>query len=108
MDVAVPDAPACSDGGPPCWEAEPDTYRLAGNAEGLTKLTLQAGATARRIIARGRGALLDIPHLPIDGGSGVVVQLQDLESGKCWSAVFGNDAIRRNTAGSAGERSSEA
>jgi len=99
LDVAAPEAPACSGAGRPCWRTIPKGYKLADPDGGLTALTVTSSPNAQRILARGRGPLLDAPFLPLDGSQGLVVQLHETGSGRCWGAEFPAASIGRNIAG---------
>lgn len=100
LDVATPDAPRCARDERPCWRSFAAGYKLAAPGGGLSSVTLARSGGGRRIVVRGGGPLLDAPYLPVAGSGGVVVQLQDGATGRCWGAHFPATAIRRNTAGS--------
>jgi Tol biopolymer transport system component len=101
MDVGLPEADACAGGGP-CWKQRGRLTRLRDPNGGIASLTLFGGDTATRIQASGKGALLDAPYLPLTGTQGLTVQLQDRDSGRCWSADFPAAAVRKNFAGKPG------
>jgi hypothetical protein len=102
VDLAAADAPACLGGtAPPCWKESPKGYRLLAADQGIDRVTLRDGAGAKHIAVSGKGEMLDLPHLPLDGSQGLTVQLQEKGSGRCWSAEFDPASIAKNHAGSA-------
>lgn len=102
MDVGTPDAEECPAGGGPCWQVRRTQQQLRDEQGGLERLTISATPNATRILARGSGAMLDAPYLPLTGSQGLTVQLQDRTSGRCWSADFPAAAVRKNVAGTPG------
>ncbi len=105
LDVALPGAPECAGGKRPCWRSGTAAYKLLDSQGALTSVTLTRSSGTRRILVRGGGELLDAPYLPLDASSGIVVQLHEADSGRCWGASYEPAAIRRNDAGSAGQGS---
>jgi len=99
LDVAAPPAGRCSSAERPCWRAFGSGYELLDPEGGLTSVTLSRGAESQRVHVRGRGELLDAPYLPLRGGKGVVVQLHETGSGRCWGSTFPADTITRNVGG---------
>ncbi|MEW6269324.1 MAG: hypothetical protein AB1689_08525, partial [Thermodesulfobacteriota bacterium] len=99
LDVAAPEAPACAGADRPCWRSISKGYKLFDPRGGLTSLTLTSSPGARRILARGDGPLLDAPFLPLHGAQGIVVQLHETDTGRCWGADFAASSISRNVAG---------
>jgi hypothetical protein len=99
LDVATSEGPACTGATGPCWQTIANGYTLRDSAGGITSLTVAGGARSRRVQLRGRGPLLDAPYLPVAGGRGIAVQLQDTGTGRCWGAEFPAAAITRNIAG---------
>ena len=99
LDTAAPAAPSCSDAARPCWRSFASGYKLLDPQGGITDLTVSSSARSRRISLHGKGALLDAPYLPLNGGKGIVVQLHDSGSGRCWGTAFPASAITRNVAG---------
>ena len=77
--------------GKPCWKPSPGGFTYGsrdGAPEGLTKLTLKAGAAGKgKLATKGKGALLAVP----DGGftAPVTVRLHRYsQPGKCWEARY--------------------
>ncbi|MEW6268814.1 MAG: hypothetical protein AB1689_05900 [Thermodesulfobacteriota bacterium] len=99
LDVAAPDAPACTGSARPCWKSSARGYRLLDRGDGVTSIVLSSDAGKRRIVVRGGGSLLDAPYLPLDGSRGLVVQLQAGGGGECWQTEFPASAITRNHGG---------
>jgi Tol biopolymer transport system component len=99
LDVAAPGGPACAGGARPCWQAINGGFKLLGGDGGLTSLRLAASGSKPRIVLRGQGSLLGAPYLPLPAADGLVVQLQEAESGRCWGATLPASAIRWNVAG---------
>jgi YVTN family beta-propeller protein len=85
-----------------CWrDLGPRGYKYVdrdATPNGLQKLVLRAGDAGRsKVIAKGKGANLTLPALPI-GGFPLTVQLQG-EHGECWQGSFAAGDVRANTAG---------
>lgn len=99
LDVAAPDASACDGATRPCWLPIGGGHRLVDARGGLTSLRMTSTGGRRKVLARGRGPLLDAPYLPIVAPGGLTVQLHDTGSGRCWGAEFAPDDIKRNIAG---------
>lgn len=99
LDVAAPDADECDDAERPCWKTLQTGYKLLEPDGGLSSLRLTTGGGVARIVARGSGPLLDAPYLPLAAPAGIVVQLQDTGSGRCWSSAFPTSSIKRNIGG---------
>lgn len=99
MDVGTPVARDCPADGAACWEGRGKHRTLRDPRGALSPLTLHGGADTTRILARGKGLLLDAPYLPRPAASGLTVQLQDTVSGRCWGADFPASAIEKNFAG---------
>ena len=99
MDVGTPSGRACPNGGDACWESHGRHIALRDPNGALSPLTLHGGTGATRILARGKGTLLDAPYLPRPAAKGLTVQLQDTASGRCWGADFPPSAIEKNFAG---------
>jgi cysteine-rich repeat protein len=91
--LASADAPAggfCA--GKPCWTSTKKGFTYVDKEltpDGLHKIILQQGADGQaKIVLKGRGALLDVPTLPIAAsGLPVTVQLKNTD-GVCWEAVY--------------------
>jgi len=86
-DAAVHGAGSCA--GRPCWNRKGAGFGYrdkAGGADGITKVTLYAGAgTTAKIVLTAAGTALDVPPLPV--ATPITVQL--LESGGgCWGARY--------------------
>lgn len=76
--------------GQPCWKPKGTVgYRFKHFAAptGVRQLTLKGGAGNAKIVAKGRGAALDVSG-DLDLGGSVRVQLRDPDSGACWAATF--------------------
>lgn len=75
--------------GKPCWKAVPEGFAFAHRdamPDGLRSLKLQAGPIgAGSVKIVGKGALLDLPILPL--AAPATVQLQ-AANGECWGATF--------------------
>ena len=81
----------------PCWEERTPPHRLRyGDAhvgfgatpDGIVSIVLREGAAGLgRLDVRGRGIRLEPPVLPL--ALPVEVQFSNLETGACWSAVYG-------------------
>lgn len=99
LDTAAPAAPACRGGERPCWLPIASGQRLVDPDGAVTTLRLTTAGGRSRILLRGGGALLDAPYLPIVAPDGLVVQLQETGTGRCWGAEFAPGAIKRNIAG---------
>lgn len=99
LDVAAPQAARCSGADRPCWRQFASGYKLLDPTGGLTSVVLTSSADARRIRVEGAGPLLDAPYLPLKGAKGIVVQLHETSTGRCWGASFPASAIRRNVGG---------
>jgi hypothetical protein len=102
MDLGMPEAGECPGGGGACWQKRGRQLKLRDPQGGIASLTIFGGAAATRIQASGKGVLLDAPYLPLTGTQGLTVQLQDRDSGRCWSADFPAAAVRKNFAGTPG------
>lgn len=102
LDAAAPAAPRCARDDRPCWRSFAAGYKLAAPGGGLSSITLARDTSGERIVVRGEGPLLDAPYLPLGGKGGVIVQLQETGTGRCWDARFPATAIRRNQAASGG------
>lgn len=105
LDVALPAAPACAGAGRPCWRNGTAAYKLLDPRGPLSSVSLTRSSATRRILVRGGGDLLDAPYLPLDTSSGLVVQLHESDSGRCWGASYAPSAVQRNDGGRAGQRS---
>lgn len=68
-------------------------------SEGSTAVIARNGDKRARLTFRGKGPLLDAPHLPLSAPNGVTVQVHDTNSGRCFGTHFPAEAIRRNRAG---------
>jgi hypothetical protein len=74
----------------PCWRETKKGFRYIDRAltpDGIRSLDLAEGIDGKaRIVLKGKGALLDLPALPI---SSLPVTVQILnDEGACWEAVF--------------------
>lgn len=98
LDAALPATPGCSDARP-CWRTVASGYRLVDPDGGVTSLRMTTESGRPRIQLRGGGTLLGAPYLPIVAPGGLVVQLQETGTGRCWGAAFAPEAIKRNIAG---------
>jgi Tol biopolymer transport system component len=96
LDVAAPPAAACAGGVRPCWQPIGAGYKLIGARSGVTALRLSTSGRTPRILLRGAGSLLDAPYLPLKAADGLVVQLQETSTGRCWGAELPASAIRYN------------
>jgi hypothetical protein len=101
-------ATGCDGAARPCWRSFASGYKLFDPKGGLSSVTLSRNDDGARVHVRGGGALLDAAYLPVDGSRGLVVQLQDRTSGRCWSTSFPATAISRNVAGGTAARRSGA
>ena len=99
MDVAAANGPSCTGSGRPCWKTLAGGYKLTDPKGGLTSLRVSVRDGAPRILARGDGRHLDAPYLPVAAPQGLIVQLQDTSSGRCWGVGFPLTAIKRNERG---------
>lgn len=99
LDVAAAEGPACTGSGRPCWKPLADGYKLVDPKGGLTSLRVSARDGTPRILARGDGAHLDAPYLPLNAPQGVVVQLQETTTGRCWGVEHAPATIKRNERG---------
>ena len=93
-------------GATPCWRALGGTgwsYRdKTGNADGITKLLLKAGAAGKpKVQVQGAGASLPLPT-PISGTAffdqdpAVIVQLYSSNPMNCWSSTFDASSTKKN------------
>lgn len=105
MDLGMPEAGPCPGGGGACWQQRGRQLKLRDPQGGIASLTIFGGGAATRIQASGKGPLLDAPYLPLTGTQGLTVQLQDRDTGRCWSADFPAAAVRKNFAGTPGHGS---
>jgi len=101
LDVAAPAAPACAGAARPCWQPLGVGYKLIDARGGLTSLRVTESGGASRVTLRGAGQLLDAPYLPLQAADGMVVQLQETSTGRCWGADLPASAIRYNVSGPA-------
>jgi parallel beta-helix repeat protein len=63
-----------------------------GNPDGLTKIMLKCGGDgAARISVKAKGSELSLPHMPVDEGSRLTVQLVHTD-GQCWGASYDSPA----------------
>jgi hypothetical protein len=70
----------------------------AALAPGLRKVKIRATTAPRGvIIARGKGAYLRTPTLPVT--LPVTAQLKNDNTGKCWESVLGASDVLKNQAG---------
>lgn len=99
LDVAAAEGPACTGGGRPCWKSLATGYKLMDPKGGLTSLRVSAPDGTPRVLARGAGEHLDAPYLPLVAPAGLVVQLQETGTGRCWGAEFPASGIKRNNRG---------
>ena len=99
MDVAAAAGPPCTGNGRPCWKTVTGGYKLTDPKGGLTSLRVSVRDGTARILARGSGRHLDAPYLPVAAPQGLIVQLQDASSGRCWGVGFPTRAIKRNDRG---------
>ena len=106
LDAAAPVVPRCAGEHRPCWRTFAGGYKLAAPGGALSSVTLSRGVDGRRIAVRGGGALLDAPYLPLAARDGIVTQVQETGTGRCWEARFPASSIRRNasSAGPGGRR----
>ncbi|HZR81438.1 MAG TPA: hypothetical protein VFD92_10120 [Candidatus Binatia bacterium] len=88
----IPHAGTCA--GKPCWKAKGKPPRVKGykyndknlTQQGIQIVDLTAGADKKaKVTAKGKGANLDLPPLPLSGD--VVVQLRS-STGECWGARY--------------------
>ena len=97
-EAGVPPGGIC--GTKPCWTSLPNglgfKYRnVAGDPQGLTKITLRVGIAGKpKIGIKGKGSLLPLPALPLHPPT-VAVQLVH-GPGVCWGATY--SAAFSNTA----------
>jgi DNA-binding beta-propeller fold protein YncE len=95
MSAQAPAAGIC--GTRPCWNddgANGFRYRdTAMTPDGLLKLVLKPGTGTARITAKGKGANLTLPALPLT--TPVTVQVQG-SHGKCWEHVYNAAGVVRN------------
>ncbi len=86
--TTAPAGGTCS--GRPCWRQTPTGWSFSQRtpaARVLQKLTLRAGPAGKaKILAKGKGALLSLPPLPLVGLP-LRVQLVS-SSGTCWEATY--------------------
>ena len=101
LDLAAPDAPACAGGTRPCWQALGTGYKLIDSRGGLSNLRVSRSGGTPHVLVRGNGPLLDAPYLPLKAADGLVVQLQETGTGRCWGADMPASAIRYNVSGPA-------
>jgi hypothetical protein len=98
MTATVPARGTCA--GKPCW-APTGTGARYGNktllSDGLRTLALKSGGDGQaRIKAKGKGANLRVPTLPLT--TPVRVQLRRLDTGACWEATYGSAVANTTTA----------
>jgi Tol biopolymer transport system component len=105
LDVAAPQADACADATRPCWRSIGGGYQLIDPSGGVTSLRVKSDARGAHVQLRGKGSLVDAPYLPVVAPGGIVVQLQDAATGRCWGAAFAPGDIKRNIAGRTEPRS---
>jgi hypothetical protein len=92
--AAITDARAASGatcGTGPCWKTSGTTGFKYGSRDGspagLTAIQLKAGLAGKaKIAAKGKGADLVLPPLPLTAP--VVVQVRRADTGACWGAVY--------------------
>ena len=101
LDLAAPAAPACGGGTRPCWQALGTGYKLIDARGGLSNLRRERSGGTPHVLVRGNGPLLDAPYLPLKAADGLVVQLQETGTGRCWGADMPASAIRYNVSGPA-------
>jgi hypothetical protein len=93
--ASIPGGDTC---GGPCWTTLGSKgYRRsdpAAGADGVTKIILKGGTSAK-VLAKGKGANLDIDAdtLPL-GASPVVVQLSNGDNANCWQSTFPMGAVK--------------
>jgi hypothetical protein len=100
MEADVPPGGTC--GTQPCWRAIGATgfgYRnKPGTPNGITSLTLRAGATGRaKVQAKGRGSNLATPALGLSLPVKVQLVIRDGAGTECWQTSF--TAARANGPG---------
>lgn len=105
LDLAAPTAASCDDTTRPCWHVGAAGYKLVNPHGGLASLRVTTINDRSRILVRGTGSLLDAPYLPVVAPDGLVVQLQETGTGRCWAASYAPDEIKRNIAGTPGDGS---
>lgn len=83
----------------PCWKEKTGGFEYKDkdlSPDGVDQLKLKEGLDGKaQIQLKGKGDLLDDPSLPFD--QPVTVQLNNLENGVCWEAVYSEPA-KKNTA----------
>jgi hypothetical protein len=102
FDATIPAGGLCGSTSPrPCWKDKPrgfDYNDKDATPDGVSQLKLQEGLFAgkARIQLKAKSGPLDDPTLPFS--QPVTVQLQNVESGLCWEAVYSFPASK-NVAG---------
>lgn len=102
LDMPIAGGGTCS--GNDCWSPVPDkgySYKdKEGTAAGITgvKLTTAPLDFSAKVQWKGKGAGLQIPALPLDTSSGVVVQMYNHDTGLCVESNFfhfrANDGVK--------------
>lgn len=91
----IPAGGTCA--GRSCWKPTGHGFRYANEdatPNGVTVLALKEGLEgASAIRAKGRGAKLSMPALPLSQDPRVVVQLKN-DLGVCWEAIYSAPALR--------------
>jgi hypothetical protein len=91
-----PDGAMC--GTRPCWKAQGTnafTYRdRDGTPDGIVRMKLKAGAAGRaQVYVKGKGALLDLPGLPLTLPVTLQLLISDGLTTECWQTTFTTSSV---------------
>lgn len=81
------------------WSEVSKGYVLRNGEGGLLSLSVRNLDRRSMIVAKGKGSMIDAPHLPLTAPTGVTVQLHDVAGDRCWSAYFNEESIEENHEG---------
>ena len=97
--AGVPGDHTC--GNAACWRPLGSTgYRRAdpaANTAGLSRITLQGGATSSKIFVKGKDGGLDLDASTLPMADSVIVQLSNSANSNCWQSSFPATSVKKNT-----------